>query len=306
MKKKCIASLSLLFILVLSGACAPKVSETLGVAAPARPEKEQVVTTEAYSGDRGAADSASSGGPTLSAEIEDLSERMIISTASMTVIVEDTDKTLADVRETAKSYGGYISDSNRWLVNEQPYASITLKVPAESLDQVMDLLRGMAIAVESENTSGQDVTEEYFDLHARLRNLEATETELLALLTEVRENRGKAEDILAIYRELTNIRSQIESLKGRTVYLERMSALATIQVEIRPKQAPRPLVDKAKWSPLVTISEALRGFVRILQVVLDLAIYLLVFSPFVLVPAVVLWLLIKLLRRRKKGTQTRD
>ena len=117
----------------------------------------------------------------------------------------------------------------------------------------------------------------------------------------MRENRGKAEDILAIHRELTNIRSQIESLQGRSQYLERMTALATLRVEIRPRETPVPVVEPAQWSPLVTLNRALRAFVSAFQVLLDLAIYVVIFSPFVLIPVAVLWLPVRALQRRRRN-----
>jgi hypothetical protein len=226
-------------------------------------------------------------------------ERMIIRTMNMSVVVEDTDETMSTIRDTLRQFNGFVANSNRWMVGNQPYASVTVRVPAESLDALVDTVRGMAIRVENEHSSGQDVTEEYVDIQARLRNLEATETELLALLTEVRENRSKAEDVLAIHREITNIRGQIESLKGRSQYLERMTALATLSIEIRPRQAPGPVVEAAQWNPLITLNRALRAFIAAFQVLLDLAIYIVIFSPFVLVPIGALLLLVRALRRRK-------
>jgi len=126
-------------------------------------------------------------------------ERMIIRTATMAVIVEDTDKTLQSLNETVKSYKGYIADSRLWHENDQLLANVVLRVPAQSLDEFLSKVRGMVLKVDTENISGQDVTEEYADVQARLKNLELTEKELQVLLTEVRENRGKAEDILAVY-----------------------------------------------------------------------------------------------------------
>ena len=161
----------------------------------------------------------------------------------------------AQIREMVAAYEGDIAESNRWLVNEQPRARVTMRIPADRLDEALDSLRSAAIRVESESSSGQDVTEEYYDVDARLRNLEATEKELLALLTEVRENRGKAEDILAIYRELTSIRAQIESLQGRKQYLSQMSALATINVEIAPKGQPVTVLQR-EVNLLVTATAA--------------------------------------------------
>ena len=235
-----------------------------------------------------------------SQEATNVQERMIIRTVEMSIVVEDTDETLQTLRGLAKSYDGYIASSRRWLSNDQPHGRMTVRVPAESLDQVIDQLHEMALRVDNEEISGEDVTQEYVDLQARLRNLEATEEELRALLTEVRENRGKAEDILAIHRELTSIRAQIESLKGRKQYLEQMSALATINVTIRPKEAPQPVVERAKWNPLVTLNRALRAFVSVFQSLVDLGIYVLIFSPFVVVPVVLLWLLVRWIRRRGK------
>jgi hypothetical protein len=235
----------------------------------------------------------------VNADLAEIGDRMIIRTVDMIVVVEDTDATLDLIRKMVAEHKGYIAEANRWLSNEQPYARVTFRVPAASLDSAVAALQKAAIRVENENTRGEDVTEEYVDLDARLRNLEATEKELLVLLTEVRENRGKAEDVLAIHREITNIRAQIESLKGRQQYLSRMSAMATINVEIRPKDAPRTVIQRAKWSPLVTASRALRGFVEMVQVLLDIAIYLLIFSPVILVPAAVIWLLVRWARRRK-------
>lgn len=230
-----------------------------------------------------------------------LQQRMIIRTVSMSVLVENTDEALNEIRSLVAGYQGYVADSNRWMIDEtRAMAQITIRVPAESLDAALEALRGMALKVERETASGQDVTEEYTDIQARLRNLEATETELLALLTEVRENRGKADEILAIHRELTSIRGQIESLKGRSQYLERMTALATITMEIRPKAVPGPVVESYRWSPLVTASDALRSLLAFAQVVIDVGIYLLVFSPVVIIPIVVIWLVVRALRRGRR------
>ena len=229
-------------------------------------------------------------------------ERMIIRTVSMSVLVEDTDKTLEQVRALAASYDGYVADSNRWMINDtQAMAQITIRVPADSLDAALEALRGMVLKVEHEASSGQDVTEEYTDVQARLRNLEATEKELLALLTEVRENRGKAEDILAVYRELTSIREQIETLKGRSQYLEQMTALATITIEIRPAAVPATVVEPYQWNPQVTASRALRSLVSFGRVAIDVAIYLIIFSPVVIIPALIIWVIVRAVRRGRKS-----
>lgn len=286
-------------MLGLTAACAPKRAAPTIQIAPAQPAPAENRT--------GATESSSYAGgapTTLAADAVSVTERMIIQTVDMVIVVEDTDTALDLIRQLVAEEKGFIAESRRWVANEQPYAQVTFRVPAGALERAIDALHKIALRIESENRRGEDVTEEYVDLEARLRNLEATEKELLALMTEMRENRGKAEDILAIYREITAVRAQIESLKGRQQYLERMTAMATLNVEIRPKEAPRAVVTKAKWNPLVTLSKAARGFVEVLQVLVDIAIYLLIFSPIVIVPAVVIWLLVRWAKRRqarKKG-----
>ncbi len=242
-------------------------------------------------------DEAGLGG--FASAVANVSDRMIIRTVSMSVVVEDTDVMLAEIQNLVKANGGYVAASNRWLSGEQAYASVTLRVPADKLEAVLGVLRDNSITVENESSSGDDVTEEYVDVSARLRNLEATEEELLALLTEVRKNRGSAEDILAIHNRITELRSEIESLKGRQQYLERSAALATINIEIRPKPQPGTIVEPTAWNPLVTVNNALRGLVNAGQVAVDVLIWLVFLSPIFLIPILVLWLIIRAIRRAR-------
>lgn len=287
-----------LLALILAVSCAPKretvvVERSVEVEKPVERQRQSAAPmagAPAPEQPQLAADSASQ---------ESVGERMIIRTVNMSVIVEDTDKAVEQINALLKTHKGYVANSRRWYVSDAPYAHITLRVPAESLDEVMAQLRAMVIKVENENVSGQDVTEQYADNAARLRNLEATEKELLTLLTQVRENRGKAEDILAVYRELTNIRAQIEQIKGRQQYLERMTALATIEIAIRPREAPKPLVEAETWNPLITTNRALRAFVTFLRVLIDVAIYLIIFGWPVALLIVIIWLLTRRARRRK-------
>jgi len=287
-------SIVLACALVISGCSAKSASDRLSVQ---ETEKEASVPAREAGGN-----SDAFGSSNAVSDLGSATDRMIIRTVDMSLVVEDTDVTVAAVQEQVKGYGGYVADSRRWFSNEQPYANMTIRVPAGDLDAFLDAIRGMAIRVESESSSGQDVTEEYADLDARLRNLEATETELRELLTEVRENRGKAEEILQIHRELTNIRSQIESLKGRQQYLERMTALSTIQLSIRPKEAPKS-VTQDSWNPLVTLSNAVSALLGFLRVIGDLLIYLVIFGIVLAIPVVALIFLVRALKRRKSRTK---
>lgn len=228
-------------------------------------------------------------------------ERMIVRTANIALVVKDVESSVAQIKGIVSELGGYVVDMRLWRDQDQLRGTVTVRVPAESLDQALGDFKGLAVKVERESGSSQDVTEEYSDLGAQLRNLEATEQELLELLATVRERTGKAEDILAVHRELTQIRGQIEQLKGRMQYLERTAAMSAVTIELTPDVLAAPIT-VAGWRPSETVSKALRALLQTLRLLVDAAIwvvlYLLPIAVVLLIPVAALW---SLWRRRKKG-----
>ena len=157
----------------------------------------------------------------------------------------------------------------------------------------------------NENSNASDVTAEYTDLEAQLRNLEAAERELQALLTEVRERpNAKPADILEVYNALSQKRGEIEQVKGRLQYLQNQVGFSTITSDLVPDEVTAPVIDEG-WQPLVTVKNAFRSLVNILQglvvllinlVIVVLPVLLLVALPIVLLVLLVRWLV----RRRKR------
>jgi hypothetical protein len=232
-----------------------------------------------------------------------IAERMVIHTVDLRLIVKDTQASLEAVQSLAGELGGYVASSRTWHIEEQLSASLTLRVPADQLNTALEKLRALALEVDSESISGEDVTQEYVDLEARLRNEEAYEKELLALLTETRERTSKAEDILAVYERLTEVRGRIEQIKGRMQYLENMSAMATITVELVPSELMQPIT-VAGWHPTGTARSAIRALINALQFFVDAIIWVVLFGLpvliFIALPFAVLWYVIRWLRRRKR------
>jgi len=246
------------------------------------------------------------GAPMASADLgmESVEERMIIWTGDVSLIVKDAEDSLDKVEALAKDLGGYVVNSSSWYQDDQLRARLTIRVPSGEFDAAMERLKDLAIKVENRNVSTQDVTEEYTDLNARLRNLEATETELFELLTEVRERTGKAEDILAVHRELSYIREQIEQIKGRMQYLEKMTAMATINIELIPDELAKPIV-VAGWQPSGTAASALRSLVATFQRIVDAAIWIIIYVlptlVVIAIPFVIIWMIWRRYRRGRKA-----
>jgi len=235
-----------------------------------------------------------------------LQDRMIIQHAEISMVVKDTETAATAIRNQAAAGGGYVSSSNLFRDGEQLRGTLTVRVPAQALPTFLDQIKSMAVRVVRDNLSGEDVTQEYTDLGSRQRNLEATETELLALLTEVRQKpNAKASDILEVYDKITQIRGEIEQIKGRMQYLSNLTALATIQIELIPDALSKPVVEEG-WQPLATLRDAAARLVKTLQGLVEALIWLVIYVLPVLIlialPFVLLILLIRYLRRRSPST----
>ena len=156
-------------------------------------------------------------------------ERLIIRTANMYLVVEDVANALQQITQLAVTYKGFVVSSNSWQEQERMMGNIAIRVEVANFDAAMGALRGLAVEVRSESTSGQDVTEEYVDLEARLHNLEVTRVQLEKLLEKTSE---KVTDILEVQRELSRVTGEIEQTKGRMQYLEKSSSMSLIQVNL--------------------------------------------------------------------------
>ncbi len=155
-------------------------------------------------------------------------DRMIVRTGDMYLVVDDVAVSLEQIAQLADTCDGYVVSSNSWQDGERMMGNISIRVDAVYFDSAIQSLRAMAVEVERVSTSGQDVTEEYIDLNARLINLEASEAQLLNLM----EQAGTVEEILEVQREVTRTREEIEQIKGRMQYLEQSSATSLIQIQL--------------------------------------------------------------------------
>ena len=151
--------------------------------------------------------------------------------------------------------------------DEQPTISVTLRLPADNLTATLSQIRAVADRVVTESLQSQDVTDEFVDIEAQLRNLKALETELLALLAELRDNNNAdPSKLLQVFDQIRATRGEIEQLEGRRQMLDNLVSMATLQIGISPLPAAAPIVptDPA-WEPAAQAKAALRDLVEALQ-----------------------------------------
>jgi hypothetical protein len=153
-------------------------------------------------------------------------QRIIVRTVDVTVVVADLFQSLDSIGSLAVASGGWVVSTKR---DQKHQASISIRVPAERLDDTMARLRSLAVKVESENSRSQDVTDEYVDTQSRVKNLQSTEAQLLKIM----ERAEKVEDALKVQAALTNIQEQIERNQGRLKLLRETSAFSLINVFLK-------------------------------------------------------------------------
>ena len=223
MKKLMVIIGLLLAMALLSVSCAraPSLSEEAAVGrAPTTPASAPLIRMDE-------SNMSKAGAPPVVIATEELAtERMIVRTGNMALVVKDVPVAIDQITGMADGFEGYLVASNVWQENERLVGSITIRVPAERFNDAMKALRELAVDVSSESSSSKDVTEEYVDLSAKLGNLEATEAQLLRIMAKAET----VEDILNVQRELSRTRGEIEQTKARMQYLERTSATSLIQV----------------------------------------------------------------------------
>jgi len=239
-------------------------------------------------------------------------ERVIIKTANMTLVVDDPPDSMERIKQLAERSGGYVVSAN---LRQQtlddgtvvPQASVTIRVPAEKLDAVVEEIRSESDELPlSENINSQDVTDDYVDLQSRLRNLEAAETRL----NEIMEDANETEDVLSVYNELVRVREEIEVIKGQIKYYEQSAALSSVSVELLANEAVQPLTIGG-WQPAGVVKNAIQALINFFKGFVDFLIYLLLLIvPVLLVIGLVfvlpVVLVVRFIRRRRKVSRGKN
>ncbi|HEV7668610.1 MAG TPA: DUF4349 domain-containing protein [Thermoanaerobaculia bacterium] len=226
------------------------------------------------------------------------SPRKLIKTIEMAIEVRRPEEVSATLQKLAETLGGYVSGvgASR-LPDGAMQVAVTLRIPVEKLDAARAEVKKLAVKVLSEQLRTEDVTDQLVDLDARLKTLRATEVELQALLAESRAKARKVDEIMAIYTELTEIRTQIEQIGAQVVGLDRQVAYSTLQVQISPVSAARPVTGDG-WQPGDRVRDSARTLVNFLRGLGDFLIFALIVGlPVLLVIWLALFLLRKLWRR---------
>ncbi len=300
-KRTLIISIVLAFLIT---GCAAKSAEspTLGYrdegSAPSAPLMEGPKAVDAES-----APVANTGGYT-SAQAADV-ERMVIKNANLSLYVDQPPEAMERITKMAEAMGGFVVAANVYQTTlgsgaEVPHASITIRVPAEKLNEALAQIEAETQQpLINKTISSQDVTSEYTDLESRLKNLEAAEKQLQSIMEEA----TKTEDVLSVFNQLTQVREQIEVIKGQMQYYEQSAALSAISAELYANAAMQP-VSIGGWQLNGVAKQALQALLNAIKFLATAALWtIIVILPVLILvllpPALIIWLIWRWRKNKK-------
>lgn len=222
-------------------------------------------------------------------------ERMIIRNAALSIEVANVTQAEEQIRTMVGQANGYILSSNTYGEGDSLRVDLTTRVPAEQFDATLSAFQALASKVRSRSVTGEDVTEEFVDLSARLHTLEGTRDRVEALLGQA----TKIDDILKINASLNDLQSQIEQIQGRMEYLSQNAAVSTIEVSINPVPVV-PILSADSWQPVGIARGALHDVIAAGQGLVNLLIVSIIWLPLVGPPLLLAWWGWRRLRQRRR------
>ena len=160
-------------------------------------------------------------------------DRKIIRNAELDLESETPDEAQTRITAIAEQMGGFVVESQQSSSDvrssRRDIVSMTIRVPAVKFSETLEAIRNASGRVVVETVKGQDVTQEFIDIEARLKAQQALE----AQFTEIMKRANTVEDALEVQRQLAQVRGEIEKIEGRKRFLENQSSLSTIKLRIR-------------------------------------------------------------------------
>ncbi len=227
-------------------------------------------------------------------------ERKIIRNADLTLEATAPEEAQQKISAIAESRKGFVIESTQSgsdvKTTTRDTVTMTIRIPAEQFNAALDEIRKTSNRVIVEKVKGEDVTEEFIDIEARLMTKKALEAQFL----EIMKRANSVEDALNVQRELAEVRGEIEQIEGRKRFLENQSSLSTIKITLQS-----PTAFSANSSGFFyQLKESIgSGFDAALSFVLGFITFLIALLPFLLLVVLPICLIVRYLwnKRRKKN-----
>lgn len=311
MKKRWLAILLLVVLLIGAGCAAPSESAPAAPQAPAAMPAPAAEAPEMANNaaDRGSGWTGGSGSSDLKGETGTSQEapaqqnyggHKIIKTAGLGLETREFESDLAYIKQKVVDMGGYVASS--YITGRKPenynepgrYANLSMRIPQERMEAFLAEARGVA-TVTYENSGGEDITSSYFDTESRLKIYQTQRDRIMGLL----EKAETMEDIISLETELSRLTYEIENLTTQLKRWDDLVDFATVNIDLT--EIPPAMAVASDDSVGTRISE---GFNRTLSGIAvffeNLFVFIIAASPALVLIAVIVVVVVLIVRNRRK------
>ncbi len=221
------------------------------------------------------------------APVRPMVARKIIYNAQVELVVESVSSTADALARLIQESGGYISETDIVSSSElRRQATWKVRIPVDRFDAFLGEVTRLG-ELQKNHLDSQDVTQEYVDLEARIANKQEEEKRLLKHLTD---STGKLEDILAVERELSRVRGEVEQMQGRLRFLANVTALSTVTIVATELKGYTPPVSPSFATRIIrTFRNSVTGLTEFGENLLLFIVAVLPWLPFAAIVALPLW-----------------
>ena len=220
-----------------------------------------------------------------------VSDRAVIKTSSLSLRVDDVEKSIEKVTEIVDQFKGRIDDSSLYKnpgTDDSLSANLTIRVPNSELENSIEKLKTLG-DVENSSISASDVTMQKVDLEARISSLESSISkfrELLASATNVT-------DLISAESALAERQAELDSLNAQLKYLSQQVDMSVIYLSLLPSDSFSAI------KPIGFLSGLEKGFYALLNTVANLTSFVGYAIPWIglIVLIILLYKIISRIRR---------
>lgn len=198
-------------------------------------------------------------------------ERYVVRNGSISLLVKKAEDAVGEIKQIAGRLNGYVENSSLYDSEDNyprplnsseqkisKYGNIIIRVPSVSFDQAVSEIENLAIKVEKESNNTRDVSAEYLDLGAQLKNLKAEEEQYLSVMKRA----VKVEDVLNVSSRLADVRGRIERMQAQVNFLSKQVEMSTISVDLRSEADIESV--GSSWRPVSVARQAIQDMLTAL------------------------------------------
>ena len=228
-------------------------------------------------------------------------DRKVIRNADLSLEADSPESALQKITAIAESKGGFVVESQEnssdVKTTEHDVVTMSIRVPAAKFNEALEEIRKTATRVIVENVKGEDVTEEFIDIEARLKTQKALEAQFI----EIMKRASSVPEALNVQRELAEVRGEIEKIEGRKRFLENQSSLSTIKIRL---QTPTAFAANSTGFFYKLAQSFTVGFEFALNVVLGLVTFFVAIIPFAVIFGLPAFFIVRYFWRRQNRPQS--